>query len=116
MIVESVSVKKVGDKWVFSEGIDESAIAYAKITATMNSTGRIPLLWLILGWTVLKVKSNENYSNEQQAYAAGLVEGYITEDVIFTHSTNVYTEKNPSEHVFKGICYDCVDSKVIRWK
>ena len=44
MIIESVSVKKVGDKWVFSEGIDESAIAYAKITATMNSTGRIPLL------------------------------------------------------------------------
>ena len=44
LIIESVSVKKVGDKWVFSEGIDESAIAYAKITATMNSTGRIPLL------------------------------------------------------------------------
>ena len=103
LIVESVSVNKVGEKWVFSEGVDESAIAYAKITATMNSTGRIPYQWYILGWTVLKVKSNENYSNEQQAYAAGLVEGYITEDIIFAHSTNVYTEKNPSDHVFISI-------------
>lgn len=46
------------------------------------------------------MKSNEKYSNEEQAYAAGLVEGYITEDLIFTHSTNIYTGKEPSEHVW----------------
>lgn len=53
-----------------------------------------------IGWSILKVTSNEKYTNEEQSYAAGLVEGYITEDLIFIHSTNVFKEKEPSDHVW----------------
>lgn len=31
--------------------------------------------------------------------AAGLIEGYLTEDLIYTHSKNIYGEKQPSKHV-----------------
>ena len=35
----------------------------------------------------------------EAAYAAGLIEGYLSEDMIYTHSKNIYTEKQPSEFV-----------------
>lgn len=46
-IVDSVSVTKEGDKWVFYEGIDKSAIAYAKLIPSMNSTGSFPIFIII---------------------------------------------------------------------
>ena len=39
------------------------------------------------------------YTNEEQSYAAGLLEGYLTENEIFTHSKNIYGEKKPSKFV-----------------
>lgn len=39
--VDAVSVTKVGDEWVFIDGIDESAIAWAKLTPTLNTTGTV---------------------------------------------------------------------------
>ena len=45
------------------------------------------------------MESNEKESNEDQSKAAGLIEGYLTEDLIYTHSKNIYGEKQPSKHV-----------------
>ena len=45
------------------------------------------------------MSSNEDFSNEDQSYAAGLIEGYLSEDMIYTHSKNIYGEKQPSEFV-----------------
>lgn len=38
--VVSASVRKVGEKWIFSEGIDKSAVAYGTITVAINETGK----------------------------------------------------------------------------
>lgn len=43
--------------------------------------------------------TNPKYTNEEQSYAAGLLEGYLTENEIFTHSKNIYGEKKPSKFV-----------------
>ena len=95
----SASVRKVDGKWVFSDGIDKSAVAYGTISVAINETGK-PGFWLWkLGWNILKVSSNQDFSNEDQSYAAGLIEGYLSEDMIYTHSKNIYTEKQPSEFV-----------------
>ena len=48
------------------------------------------------------MSSNQDFSNEDQSYAAGLIEGYLSEDMIYTHSKNIYTEKQPSEFVMAG--------------
>ena len=42
--------------------------------------------------------------------AAGLIEGYLTEDLIYTHSKNIYGEKQPSKHVFMFFSYSYPDS------
>lgn len=99
IVIDAVSVTKNGDEWQFHEGIDTAAIAYGKVIRSMNVTGINAYMSWSSGWTILKVASNEKYSNEEQAYAAGLVEGYLTEDVIYIHSRNVYNGKEPSDHV-----------------
>ena len=76
-------------KWTFSNGVDKSAVAYGTISVAINETG----------WNILKVKSNEEFSNEDQSYAAGLIEGYLSQDMIYTHSKNIYGEKQPSKHI-----------------
>lgn len=40
------------------------------------------------GWSFLEVSTNEGYDDEVQAYAAGLVEGYLTADFIKMHWFN----------------------------
>ena len=89
----------MGGKWVFSAGIDKSAVAYGTISVAINETGKLGLFIWKVGWNILKVSSNEDFSNEDQSYAAGLIEGYLSEDMIYTHSKNIYTEKQPSEFV-----------------
>ena len=54
---------------------------------------------LSLGWGVLKIETNPSYSNEIQSYAAGLLEGILTANEIYIHSTNIYGEKKPNDHV-----------------
>ena len=90
----SASVRKVNGKWTFSNGVDQSAVAYGTISVAINETG----------WNILKVKSNEEFSNEDQSYAAGLIEGYLSQDMIYTHSKNIYGEKQPSKHVCMYFC------------
>ena len=42
--------------------------------------------------------------------AAGLIEGYLTEDLIYTHSKNIYGEKQPSKHVRRFFSLSTTDS------
>ena len=56
------------------------------------------------------MESNERNSNEEQSMAAGLIEGYLTEDLIYTHSKNIYGEKQPSKHVRRVFSLSAADS------
>ena len=37
--VASISVKKINNRWVFSDGVDHSAVAWGTLTISMNVTG-----------------------------------------------------------------------------
>ncbi|XP_023243067.1 putative phospholipase B-like 2 [Centruroides sculpturatus] len=55
------------------------------------------------GWSYLEVHTNPLYSDSFQAYAAGLVEGYLTTDLISKHWNNLYLNycKNEKEYCDK---------------
>ncbi|KAK7477434.1 hypothetical protein BaRGS_00031336 [Batillaria attramentaria] len=53
-------------------------VAHGQFQNAINNTG----------WAFLKVESNQSYPDTQQAYAAGLAEGYLTEELINLHWTN----------------------------
>nr|KAG5692485.1 hypothetical protein BaRGS_005031 [Batillaria attramentaria] len=53
-------------------------VAHGQFQNAINNTG----------WAFLKVESNQSYPDAQQAYAAGLAEGYLTEELINLHWTN----------------------------
>ena len=53
----------------------------------------------IIGWGILRLETNPDYSNEIQSYAAGFLEGILTEFDIFVISTNIYTDKEPTDLV-----------------
>ena len=58
----------------------------------------VPLIWRI-GWGILRIETNPSYSNEDQSYAAGFLEGIITENDIHIYTTNIYNEKQPTDYV-----------------
>lgn len=63
-------------------------IAWAAFTDHRNTTG----------WSSIVVHTNEFYLDDQQAFAAGLVEGRLTRNLIqeqFTNEFNKYCEKDP---------------------
>lgn len=39
-------------------------------------------------WSTLQIETNEAISDDQQAYAAGYLEGYLTKDLISLHILN----------------------------
>jgi len=45
----------------------------------------------ITGWGILNVETNSAYTDLQQAYAAGLVEGYLTAHHIYTTQANFFS-------------------------
>lgn len=45
------------------------------------------------------METNPEYSNEIQSYAAGFLEGYLTENDIYIYSVNTYDEKEPPKAV-----------------
>lgn len=55
------------------------------------------------GWAKLHISTNAKYADAQQAYAAGVIEGYLTEDRIYSHWNNLNTYtwqgKGMPEHV-----------------
>ncbi|KAM7309965.1 putative secreted protein [Ixodes scapularis] len=44
----------------------------------------------ISGWTFLEVQSNGSYADDAQAYAAGAVEAYLTQDLMANQFNNMY--------------------------
>ncbi|XP_045537752.1 putative phospholipase B-like 2 isoform X3 [Papilio machaon] len=51
------------------------------------------------GWAFLEVHTSKDVTDEQQAYAAGFIEGYLTRDLIWMHWQNM----------LKGYCYNKTD-------
>lgn len=54
-----------------------------------------------IGWNYLVIHTNPDYSNEDQAYAAGLLEGYLTRKQIYTHVQNQHYDREPRPKVKK---------------
>lgn len=46
----------------------------------------------VTGWSYLEVKTNEQYSDSIQAYAAGIVEGHLTADLLKKHWHNTVSD------------------------
>ncbi|XP_019646656.1 PREDICTED: putative phospholipase B-like 2 [Branchiostoma belcheri] len=61
-----------------TDTLDTGAAAWANFTDRISSTG----------WSFLTVTTNEKYNDSVQAYAAGLVEGYLTRDHMYNHWLN----------------------------
>ncbi|KAL4710855.1 hypothetical protein ACJJTC_012947 [Scirpophaga incertulas] len=51
------------------------------------------------GWAYLELHTSEDSNDEQQAYAAGYLEGFLTRDLIWMHWNNV----------LKGFCFNKTD-------
>ncbi|XP_013170935.1 PREDICTED: putative phospholipase B-like 2 isoform X1 [Papilio xuthus] len=51
------------------------------------------------GWAFLELHTSKDVTDEQQAYAAGFIEGYLTRDLIWMHWQNM----------LKGYCYNKTD-------
>eukprot|EP00768_Dysnectes_brevis_P003186 gnl/Dysnectes_brevis/228_a259_6416.p1 GENE.gnl/Dysnectes_brevis/228_a259_6416~~gnl/Dysnectes_brevis/228_a259_6416.p1 ORF type:complete len:555 (+),score=202.33 gnl/Dysnectes_brevis/228_a259_6416:97-1761(+) len=60
------------------DGLAEDYIAYGEFDDLINSTG----------WANVYVKTNSNFSDYEQAYAAGIVEGYISAPLSAQHWLN----------------------------
>ncbi|XP_043218536.1 putative phospholipase B-like 2 [Amphibalanus amphitrite] len=72
------SVTFSGDKLVPQDGVVENWVARANFTRKYFETG----------WDFLEVETNGDYPDNDQAYAAGLVEAYLTKDFIVMHWNN----------------------------
>ena len=74
----------LGDFYETSSHYTDDVIA----TGTFNQT------YNVTGWSILQIKTSENFSNIEQAYAAGLLEGQFTHGAflfLFPYSImNVY--------------------------
>jgi hypothetical protein len=46
------------------------------------ATGACNQTYNVTGWSVLEIKTSENFTNIDQAYAAGLLEGHLTQGSI----------------------------------
>jgi len=66
-------VKDVSGRWKVVSGREENSIAIANLTNTQTESG----------WLHLDISSNESQSDDDQAVAAGLVEGYLTKHLIY---------------------------------
>ncbi|XP_023216254.1 putative phospholipase B-like 2 [Centruroides sculpturatus] len=67
-------------KFVIKDFIINNSVAWASFEDGIFTTG----------WSYLEVHTDPSYSDSFQAYAAGLVEGYLTADLISKHWNNLY--------------------------
>lgn len=70
------------DEWNIEIGHVESAVASASFSNQIRENG----------WSFLRVVTNEVYSDEEQAYGAGLLEGNLTCDLMKDRWANVFHE------------------------
>lgn len=71
------------------------------------------------GWSLLEIETDPSYSDEHQAYAAGIVEGALTWSLIHTHIENTITskcEEDPSTMKECNKFKDALDKSVDIWK
>ncbi|XP_043199589.1 putative phospholipase B-like 2 [Amphibalanus amphitrite] len=65
-------------KFHVQDGVAENWVAKANLTRKYYETG----------WDFLEVETNGDYPDNDQAYAAGLVEAYLTKDLVVMHWNN----------------------------
>jgi len=72
-----------------NKGSYETVIALADFYETPSdytddviATGAFNQTYNVTGWSILQIKTSENFSNIEQAYAAGLLEGQFTHGTI----------------------------------
>ncbi|KAF8778477.1 putative phospholipase B-like 2 like protein [Argiope bruennichi] len=54
----------------------------------------------LTGWSYLQIKSNKSFPDPVQAYAAGLVEGFLTADLLEKHWYNVIADYCTNDEAF----------------
>ena len=67
-------------QYTLNDELDASAAAQATFEDGLLTTG----------WGILNIKSNGTYPDEQQAFAAGMAEGFLTAPHIYNTATNLY--------------------------
>ncbi|GIY39257.1 putative phospholipase B-like 2 [Caerostris darwini] len=75
----SVTYNRSTQKYAIHDSIVDDAVAYGVFNDEIFQTG----------WSYLEIKSNALYHDPIQAYAAGLVEGYLTADLLKKHWYNI---------------------------
>ncbi|GBM34367.1 Putative phospholipase B-like 2, partial [Araneus ventricosus] len=75
----SVTYDQQTKQFVLHDFIADHSVAYGSFNDEIFKTG----------WSYLEVKSNELYPDPIQAYAAGLIEGHLTADLLKKHWSNV---------------------------
>jgi len=58
-----------------------SGIAYGSFNDTLSQSG----------WGILKIATNSDFPDQNQMYAAGILEGYLTSDRIYENYLNMYS-------------------------
>jgi Phospholipase B len=71
---------KVGNTWTFHQGIVPDAIAWGIYSDETNSVG---------SFGSLSINTNSSFGDDEQMYAAGYLEGYLTQSRIYQQYSNV---------------------------
>lgn len=77
-------------KFDIKDSIINNSVAWGNFKDLINTTG----------WSYLEIHTNEFYNDSFQAYAAGLVEGYLTSELIDKHWNNLYANYCKNEKIF----------------
>ncbi|GBG25254.1 Phospholipase B [Hondaea fermentalgiana] len=80
-VVRSRGANEARASFVVEEtgSLDDDGVAWASFEDGLNKTG----------WGVFKVHTNASFADDDQAYAAGMLEGYLTAPHIFTTARDV---------------------------
>uniref|UniRef100_A0A2I9LPG8 Phospholipase B-like n=1 Tax=Centruroides hentzi TaxID=88313 RepID=A0A2I9LPG8_9SCOR len=78
------------NKFLIRDSIVNNSVAWGSFKDQIAETG----------WSLLEVHTNASYNDSFQAYAAGLVEGYLTADLISKHWNNLYENYCKNDQVF----------------
>ncbi|KAF8794203.1 putative phospholipase B-like 2 like protein [Argiope bruennichi] len=78
----SVTYDQQTEQFVLHDFIADNSVAYGNFNDEIFKTG----------WSYLEVKSNKLFPDPIQAYAAGLLEGYLTADLLRKHWSNVIAD------------------------
>ncbi|KAG8181373.1 hypothetical protein JTE90_008842 [Oedothorax gibbosus] len=86
----SVTYNDISNKFTVHDGIVDTAVAFGHFKDEIFLTG----------WSYLEIKSKASFPDSVQAYAAGLVEGYLTADLIRKHWNNIAADYCKGEEAY----------------